>query len=168
LIMGLMHLDYRFNASLVVLYFPLLLLCHVLLVRLMWCPIGPCHPLILPSVVMSSCFCRLSFSRLFPFGCDHCLSPRRVCVSNFVWPFYLWRPVPSLVFFLFVLFLYFFFFFFYCAVDGRLSLYSFSRLPLIIPLSSVPDKSLNCTTPPSVTDFTSYGPNQCILSFPGC
>jgi hypothetical protein len=60
------------------------------------------------------------------------------------------------------------FFFFYCAVGGRLSLYNFSRLSLIIPLSSMPSKSLNYTTPPSVTDFTSYVPNQCIMSFPGC
>jgi hypothetical protein len=115
---------------------------------------------------MSSCFCRLSFSRLFPFGCDHCLSPRRVCVSTLCGLSTSGALCP-LWFFSF-LFFFFFFFFFYCAVGGRLSLYSFSRLPLIIPLSSVPDKSLNCTTPPSVTDFTSYGPNQCILSFPGC
>jgi len=53
-------------------------------------------------------------------------------------------------------------------LGGRLSLYSFSRLPLIIPLSFVPPKSFNCTTPPSLTVFTLYGSNQCILSFPGC
>jgi hypothetical protein len=32
-----------------------------------------------------------------------------------------------------------------------MSLYSFTRLPLIIPLSYIPPKSFNCTTPPSVT-----------------
>ena len=53
-------------------------------------------------------------------------------------------------------------------LGGRLPLYNFGWLPLIIPLISVPPKSFNCTTPPSVTFFTSYGPNQCILIFPGC
>jgi hypothetical protein len=68
--MGLMHLDHWFNASLAVSYFPLLLLCHLQLVRLMCHPIGPSRPLIPPSAVMSSCFCELFFSRLFPFGFD--------------------------------------------------------------------------------------------------
>ena len=53
-------------------------------------------------------------------------------------------------------------------VGGRLSLSSFNWIPLIIPLSYVPPKPFNCTTPPSMTVFTSYGPNQCSLSFPGC
>jgi hypothetical protein len=44
----------------------------------------------------------------------------------------------------------------------------FSRLPLIIPLISTPPKSFNCIDPPSMRVFTSYGPNQCILNFPGC
>jgi hypothetical protein len=61
-----------------------------------------------------------------------------------------------------------FFVFFYCAVGGRMSLYNFSRLLLIISLIFVPDKSLKCTSPPFVIDFTSYGPSQCILSFPRC
>jgi hypothetical protein len=53
-------------------------------------------------------------------------------------------------------------------MGGRLSLYNFSRLPLIIPLSYVPSKSFNCTSPPSMKIFTSYGPNQCLLIFLGC
>jgi hypothetical protein len=57
--------------------------------------------------------------------------------------------------------------FFFQVIGGRMSLYNLSRLPLIIPLSSVPPKSFNYTTPPSVTFFTLYGPNECILSFPG-
>jgi hypothetical protein len=73
--------------------------------------------------------------------------------------FHLWRASHFSVFF---------FFFFKCAVGGRLSLYSFSQLPFIIPLSSTPTNSINYTSPPSVKDFTSYGPNQFILSFPGC
>jgi hypothetical protein len=96
LIMSLMHLDYRFNASLLVLYFLLLLLYHVLLAQLMWHPIGPCHPLILPSVFLSFYFWCLCFCLLFPFGCDCCLSSRQFCVSNFVWIFFLWHPMPSL------------------------------------------------------------------------
>jgi len=53
-------------------------------------------------------------------------------------------------------------------MGGRLSLYSFSRIPLIIPLSYAPPKFVNCTSPPSVTIFTLYGHNQCILSFLVC
>jgi hypothetical protein len=53
-------------------------------------------------------------------------------------------------------------------VAGRLSLYGFSRLSLIIPLHSMPVKSFNYKTPPSVIVFTSYSPNKCILSFPRC
>jgi hypothetical protein len=44
-------------------------------------------------------------------------------------------------------------------MGGQLSLYNFSRLPLIIPLSYAPSKSFNCTSPPSMKTFTSYGPN---------
>jgi hypothetical protein len=61
----------------------------------------------------------------------------------------------------------FFLFFFYCVVGGRLSLYSFIRLPLIIPLRSEPTRSLKCTYPLSVTAFTSYGPSHAFSSFLG-
>jgi hypothetical protein len=44
-------------------------------------------------------------------------------------------------------------------MGGRLSLYNFSWLPLIIPLSYAPSKSFKCTSPPSMKTFTSYGPN---------
>jgi hypothetical protein len=111
LVMGYMHLNYRFNAYLMVSYFPLLLLCHVLLVRLMWHPIGPCGPLILPSVALSSFFCQFCFSCLFPFGCDRWISPRQVCISRFVQPFSLCRTVPALVLFPFCSFLFSIFFF---------------------------------------------------------
>jgi hypothetical protein len=49
-----------------------------------------------------------------------------------------------------------------------LSLYSFSRLLLIIPFSYVPLKYFSCIDPPAVTFFTSYGSSQCILNLPGC
>jgi hypothetical protein len=51
---------------------------------------------------------------------------------------------------------------------GRLSLYNFSRLPLIIPFSSIPPKSFSCIYPPSVIVFTSHGPSQCILNLSEC
>lgn len=138
-IMGLMHYNCGFNASAVVSYFPLLLLCHLQLARLMWCPISPSHPLISPSVVLSSCFFRISFSLLFPIVYNHFPCLCRIHVSNFMCPFYLWCTVPSLVLFPFCSCFNFYFYFFYCAVGGRLSLYSFSRIPLIIPLTYAQD-----------------------------
>jgi hypothetical protein len=77
------------------------------------------------------------------------------------------RPLWFFFTILYIIF-FIFFIFFYCAVGGQFSLYSFSQLKLIIPLSSAPDKSLNCKSPPSMTTFTLYGPNQCIMSFPEC
>jgi hypothetical protein len=132
----------------------------------MWHPIGPFCPLIPPNSVFLYCFCRIYVSRLFPFIHGLCPSPHRVCVLKYVFSFFFQCTMPLLV--LFNIIFLGFFFFFYCAVVGRISLYSFSRLPLIIPLSFVPDKSLNYIYPPSVTYFTWYGPSQCILSFPRC
>jgi hypothetical protein len=70
----------------------------------------------------------------------------------------------------------FFFFFFFFLLRGDFSSCGWSTV--LVQLQSAPidhpsefcapAKSFNCTTPPSVTVFTSYGPNQCILSFPGC
>jgi hypothetical protein len=114
-------------------------------------------------------FADFPFPACFPFVCNCCLCLFRICVSNIIWPFYLWHAAYFLILFPFCsLFDFNIFFFCYCAVGGRLSLYSFSWHPLIIPLRSVPTKYRKCTTPLSVIDFTSYGPSQCILSFPGC
>jgi hypothetical protein len=67
-IMRLMHHNCRFNASAMVLYLSLCLLCRLQLARLMWHPIHPCLALTLLLVVLSACFCRLSFSRVFHFS----------------------------------------------------------------------------------------------------
>jgi hypothetical protein len=56
----------------------------------------------------------------------------------------------------------------YLGLLGRLSLYNLSRPPFTNPCISFPVKSCSCTTPPSVTNFISYVPSQCILNFPGC
>ena len=140
-IMQLMHHNYRFNASVVVSYLPLCLLCCLQLARLMWHPIRPCLVLILLLAVLSACFCRLSSSCLFPFS-----------IWSLSFPLLASCFICGLSIMLFSCFI-----FFYCVVGGRLSLYSFSWLPLTLPLRSAPAISLNCTAPLPVPDFTSYG-----------
>jgi hypothetical protein len=44
----------------------------------------------------------------------------------------------------------------------------FQSTPIDHSSQFVPPKYFRCTDPPSVTVFTSYGPNQCILNLPGC